>query len=71
MTSKTSTPTNAQPNRRQFLQAAGAAASLAATGIAAPATIMAQEAKGANERIGVGFIGVGGRCQTHIDIVNS
>jgi predicted dehydrogenase len=26
---------------------------------------------GANERIGVGFIGTGGRCGSHIDIVNS
>src|SRR5262249_37818819 len=25
---------------------------------------------GANEKIGVGFVGVGGRCQAHIDIVN-
>ena len=24
---------------------------------------------GANERIGVGFVGVGGRCQAHLDII--
>ena len=28
------------------------------------------EAKGANERIGVGFIGTGGRAQAHMNIVN-
>ena len=45
-------------SRRSFLRttaATGAAATFAST-----FTVMAQEAKGANERIGVGFIGVGG-----------
>jgi predicted dehydrogenase len=44
----------------------------AAGGIAAGATftVLADDAKGANDRIGVGFIGTGGRCQTHINIVN-
>ena len=31
--------------------------------------LAAKAPKGANERIGVGFIGTGGRCQAHIDIV--
>lgn len=54
-------------NRRQFLKSA-TAASLAA---AAPSVqILAQSAKGANERIGVGFIGVGGRSGAHQAIVN-
>ncbi|QEH37958.1 Inositol 2-dehydrogenase/D-chiro-inositol 3-dehydrogenase [Aquisphaera giovannonii] len=51
-------------NRRNFLQATCAAASLApALGVASAS------AKGANERLGVGFIGTGGRAQAHIDIV--
>ena len=33
-------------------------------------TILSAEAKGANDRIGVGFIGTGGRAQAHLDIVN-
>jgi predicted dehydrogenase len=52
------------PNRRGFLQAAGAVAGASAF------TIMAGSARGANDRIGVGFIGTGGRAQAHIDIVN-
>ena len=44
---------------------------LAAAAVAAPGfTVLAEGVKGANDRIGVGFIGVGGRCQAHIDIVN-
>ncbi len=49
--------------RRNFLYSA------AATTFAAP-IILAQEAKGANDRIGVGFIGTGGRCNAHLDILN-
>jgi predicted dehydrogenase len=52
-------------NRRDFLKtsAAGAAAlSLTAAS--------ARRVLGANERIGVGFLGVGGRCQEHIGVVN-
>lgn len=56
-------------NRRSFLKAT--AAVTAAVGAFRPRfTIAAEGAKGANERIGVGFIGTGGRCQAHIDIVN-
>jgi len=62
----TNQPTGA--TRRTFLRTAGAAAGVA--GAFAPNfSILAQEAKGANERIGVGFIGTGGRCQAHIGIV--
>ncbi len=32
--------------------------------------MLAQGARGANERIGVGFIGTGGRAGSHMDIVN-
>jgi predicted dehydrogenase len=52
-------------HRRDFLKtsAAGAAAlSLTAAS--------AKRVYGANERIGVGFVGVGGRCQAHLDIIN-
>ena len=57
-------------NRRQFLGqglAAGAAAAVALS----PGTAASRErAPGANERIGIGFIGTGGRCRAHINIVN-
>ena len=53
--------------RRNFLQSA--AVGTAATAFAAP-FVIAQEAKGANEQIGVGFIGTGARCNAHLDIVN-
>lgn len=52
-------------NRRDFLKttAAGAAAlSLTTTSYG--------RIKGANDRIGVAFLGVGGRCQAHIEIIN-
>ncbi|MBV9121817.1 MAG: twin-arginine translocation signal domain-containing protein, partial [Planctomycetes bacterium] len=52
-------------HRRDFLKttAAGAAAlSLTAAS--------AKRVYGANERIGVAFIGTGGRCQAHIKIIN-
>ena len=52
-------------SRRTFLQSTGAAAALA------PAfTVLAGGARGANDRIGVGFIGAGGRAGAHMDIVN-
>jgi len=69
MTIRSTAPANRTPNRRQFLRAAGTAAGLAATYAAPRVTVLGEEVKGANERIGVGFIGVGGRCQAHIDIV--
>ncbi|MFN4261170.1 MAG: Gfo/Idh/MocA family protein [Gemmataceae bacterium] len=52
-------------DRRDFLKgtaAAGAALTLSAAS--------AKRVYGANERIGVAFLGVGGRCQAHIDIIN-
>src|SRR5262245_51874132 len=51
-------------HRRDFLKttAAGAAAlSLTASSYAKVA--------GANDRIGIAFLGVGGRCQQHIDVI--
>lgn len=52
-------------HRRDFLwtsAAAGAALSLSASSYG--------KVIGANDRIGVAFIGVGGRCQAHLDIIN-
>ncbi len=51
-------------SRRGFLRTAGAAA------VSPRLRAMAQQVKGANSRIGIGFIGTGGRAQAHIDIVN-
>lgn len=54
-----------QPNRRRFLQAsavAGTAMTLTAESYA--------KVNGANDRIKVGFLGVGGRCQQHINVIN-
>jgi predicted dehydrogenase len=60
------TPVNR--SRRQFLQSA-AAATTAASLFSVP-HVLAEETKGANDRIGVGFIGTGGRCRAHMSVVN-
>lgn len=52
--------------RREFMKVS---TGVAATTVAAP-MIFAQQAKGANDRIGVGFIGTGGRCGAHLGIIN-
>ncbi len=49
--------------RRSFLGASAAASALSL----APASYA--KVLGANERIGVGYLGVGGRCQAHINVV--
>jgi predicted dehydrogenase len=58
--------TKPNKSRRDFIRTSAAGA---ATLIAAP-MVVADTVKGANDRIGVGFIGTGGRCQTHLGIVN-
>ena len=59
----------ANPGRRRFLKATAGAA--AATAVFAPRfDILADTAKGANERIGIGFIGTGGRAGAHMKIIN-
>ena len=58
---------SADQTRRSFLCSAAAAAGAAA--IAPTFHILAAEARGANERVGVGFIGVGGRARAHLQIV--
>lgn len=56
--------------RRTFVkQSLVAGAAAVGTTWAAP-LVLSQEAKGANDRVGVGFIGTGGRCGAHIGIVN-
>ena len=59
---------NNTTNRRSFLKASVGAGAVAATSFPSP-LVMAETAKGANERIGVGFIGVGGRSGAHQRIV--
>ncbi len=56
-------------SRRDFLKTAGVATSAAAA-FTPRFEILAQQAKGANDRIGVGFIGTGGRSRAHMNIVN-
>jgi predicted dehydrogenase len=57
---------NGGTSRRDFLRRTAAVAG-AASLVAVPQAV-AERAKGANERIGVGFIGTGGRCGAHIGI---
>src|SRR5262249_49090584 len=52
-------------NRRGFLK--GSAAGAAALTLSA---VSYGKVLGANDKIGVGFVGVGGRCQAHLDIIN-
>jgi predicted dehydrogenase len=52
-------------DRRDFLK------TTAATTAALTLTAASYErVAGANDRLGVGFVGVGGRCQAHLDIIN-
>jgi hypothetical protein len=51
-------------NRRSFLQTAAAGASTLALTAASYGKV-----KGANEKLRIGFLGVGGRCQQHIDVI--
>ena len=55
-----------EPNRRNFLKSAAATT--------AALTMNAKnyaQVPGANERIGLAFLGVGGRCQQHIDVITA
>jgi predicted dehydrogenase len=51
-------------DRRDFLKVGAAGAAAMALSAASYNRVY-----GANERIGVGFVGVGGRCQAHLDII--
>jgi len=66
-TSRVTETNRDKPDRRAFLRA-GAAAGAAAVA-ARTVTVLGQDARGANERIGVGFIGTGGRSRAHQGIV--
>ena len=56
-------------SRREFLRSSATAAGAAAV-LAAPLVMASDRVQGANARPGVGFIGVGGRGQMHMKIVN-
>jgi predicted dehydrogenase len=60
------TTPKATPNRRKFIQASTVAAS-------AVLTLSAKsyaEVRGANERLGIAFLGCGGRAQSHINLIS-
>jgi predicted dehydrogenase len=61
------TPQPAGGNRRNFLKT-GALAAGAVSLFPTPWVAAGENVRGANERVGVGFIGTGGRAQAHIDI---
>ncbi len=54
-------------SRRDFLKSS-AAAGAAGYAMSMAANSYAQ-VPGANDRIGIAFLGVGGRCQQHIDVI--
>jgi predicted dehydrogenase len=56
-------------SRREFMRRSVAAAGTASL-LTAPWVIADDRVRGANERIGVGFIGTGGRAREHVKIVN-
>src|ERR1700688_3920107 len=56
-----------KPTRRKFLKTTAATAAAVST-MSLDAHTYAQ-VQGANERIGIAFLGVGGRCQQHIDVI--
>jgi len=62
-----SSKTTPRLGRRRFLTGLGAVAG--AVALKPAFTLAAEGAKGANDRIGVGFIGTGGRCGAHMGIV--
>ncbi len=59
-------------DRRNFLKTSAGAAATAAVATSATSTLSAasyNQVNGANDRIGVAFLGVGGRCQQHVDVI--
>jgi predicted dehydrogenase len=57
--------TPSQVNRRDFLTSTAVGAATVSMTAASYNKVF-----GANERLGVAFLGVGGRCQAHLDIIN-
>jgi predicted dehydrogenase len=68
--SNQSSPMTGRSTRRGFLQTTASAAAATTAAFSVPLVIAADRVKGANDRPGIGFIGVGGRCQAHIAICN-
>jgi predicted dehydrogenase len=62
MSEETNTPA---PDRRDFVKSAAIASGAFATMTA----VSAERVLGANDTCRVGFIGVGGRCQQHVDVI--
>src|SRR5262245_50125244 len=56
-------------SRRDFLKAGAAAGAVVGASALALDAASYDRVPGANERVGVAFLGVGGRCQQHIDTV--
>jgi predicted dehydrogenase len=56
-------------SRRDFIRRSAAGAAAASTAASVLSAASYARAYGANERLRVGFVGVGGRCQAHIDSV--
>ncbi len=54
-------------SRRDFLQQACAGVALVATPATSPSQVFAGRVLGANDRLNVGFVGCGGRMNTHLD----
>src|SRR5437660_5991628 len=52
-------------DRRNFLKTTAVGATALSLSAASASRVF-----GANERIGVGFVGVGGRCQEHLTVIN-
>jgi predicted dehydrogenase len=59
----------ADVNRRDFLKTSAAAGAVASASALSLSAASYQNVAGANERIGVAFLGTGGRCQEHIGII--
>jgi predicted dehydrogenase len=55
-------------NRRAFVAGTATAATAVGAALSLPAASYAR-VKAANEKLRVGFLGVGGRCQQHIDVI--
>jgi hypothetical protein len=65
------TPPGPEPtpiSRREFLRASAQAAA-AASALSAMPYVARGQVRGANERLGIGFIGVGGRGSSHVHTV--
>src|SRR5437879_9241657 len=57
--------TRSKIHRRDFLKTTAVGATALSLSAASASRVY-----GANERLGVAFLGVGGRCQAHLDIIN-